>query len=609
MATCVTGSSLKEPSHDPIDVILHKLESNNDKSLKLLAMQRLQKLATRGNHLRLPTHRLLKALSNNETVESLELWLPDYETDSSDTADDRQHLLTLLTVMLARNQTIRRLAILQSIDDPGWHAIMKGIQENDVVSQLAIEDSLPTCCSLFFASNGSISSLSINRYWMITPTTTSVDIVSKFFLDLRYLKPLRLLEINNFETEHIIAALEALNDHPMISKLELINCDLSTLNSFPMIPTLIHLRLIDCKLTEESLLAVSKSVSLQNESLELLDLRGNTVLSSHSACSILHRLVLSKSTKLTKLILELCNIDDIGLHILCGSGLQSNIQSINLRENKLSDCDVWSDKFINSELFDVDLSDNRIGNNAEAFDSFMRILCRSVKRLQLESCHLSAKSIDELCWILTKGCCQIRELNLSHNDAASEVALSISKLFCQNRKSYIEGTTLERVDLSSCRISDTFMETICESFSGSNSRLVLKDFILSCNEISNAGMAHLATILERVPNNLTRVDLQSNPFDKDGLEILSNCLAENSFNLTDVRLSLYSTHDLTAKSKIRHWLLLNRAGRGKITSLFVNQRNRHPADLPNALVEADEVYGLEAIYWLIRNCPWVLSWS
>jgi Leucine Rich repeat len=603
----LTMENCRSISEDPIDAIIRNLQSNDDKSLKFLAMQRLPSLVTREKKSSLPTQRLLKALSVNSTVESLELWLPEYDTDSFDSAVDSKYLLSLLTEMLAKNQTIRRLTILPSVTDSAWNAIMTGLQVNHMVSQLFIEDSLPTCCSLYFASNDSIASISINRYWMITPTNTSTHVVKKFFSDFRLLKPLRCLEVNNFETDHITVALEALNDHPLISTLELINCDLSTLRSFPLLPSLTHVRLIDCQLTEGSLLAICKSLSSTKDSLELLDLRGNTVLSLHPACCILHGFVLSSCTNLGKLILDLCNIDDIGLDLLCGSGLHSNIHSISLRENKLSNCDVWSGKFICSEIYDVDLCDNPIGQNGDAFDRCMRILVRSVKRLQLESCHLSSKSIEQLCLILRERSCQIRDLNLSHNEAVGEVVFLIAKLLFRSRRLDNDGAGLERLALSSCRISDTFLETLCSAFIASYSSLALDELILSGNEISNTGIAHLAMMLERVPNSLTRVDLQSNPFDKAGLETLAKCIGRSSFNLTDVRLSLCSKHDVPVRAKLHHWLLLNRAGRSKITSVYVNQINGSAVDWPSALAVADEVYSLEAIYCLIRQCPWILS--
>lgn len=605
METCASRSTLREPFKDPVDVIIRKLERNDDSSLKSIAMQRLQKFSTTALTLKpkLPTYRLFQALSVNKTVESLELWIPEYDTDSCETFHGSNAFLSVLTEMLARNQTIRRLTILPFSTDSVWNAILKGLQENVTVSHLIIEATLPVCGSHYFAFNDSITSLSINRYWSMTPSTTSTDAIERFFLDLRGLKPLRLLEINNFEADHILIALKAMNGHPGISKLELINCDLSTLDSFPVLPLLIHLRLIDCQLTEGSLLVICKSVSIVSDSLELLDLRGNSVFSLHSACTILNHHVLSRSTKLAKLVLELCEIDDIGLDILCGSGLCAKIHSINLRENRLVNCDVWSNKFINAEIADMDLSDNRIGLNAKALDTFVRYLCRSVKRLQVESCHLSATSIEQLCLILRRGGSQLRDLNLSHNDAVAEAAFSIAEILSPSLSPHNERVPLESVSLSSCRLSDAFMETLCTALSIPGSTLPLQNLNLSCNEISNVGIEYVAKMLEHVPNGLKKLDLQSNIFDKDGLEVITESIAENCFDLTEVRLSLLSPNDRASKAKLVHWLLLNRAGRNKIASAFVNTTDGHDVDWPSALAEANDVYGLEAIYYLVRHCP------
>jgi Ran GTPase-activating protein (RanGAP) involved in mRNA processing and transport len=600
MAKSDVGPSIPAQWKDPIDEIIRKLESNDDRSLKSLAMQRLQKISSTTAHAQLiPTQRLLSALSVNTTVENLELWIPEYdEYDVETTSDNRsysQDLFALLTDMLATNRTIRRLTILPSINIIGWKAIMKGLHENDTISHLAIEDLLPTGCSLYNTSNDSLTSISINRYWMMAPTTAT-NAVMQFFSDISNLKSLQLLEINNFEADHINAALEAMNGHLKISNLELINCNVNMLVTFPFLPSLTHLRLIDCQLTEASLQAVCQSLSRNNDTLELLDLRGNTVLSRHSACSILHHLLLRSSTKLSKLILELCNIDDFGLHILCGPGLPSNIHSLILRDNKLSNCDIWSGQIVHPELLDIDLSDNALGRNAKALENFVRSSCCSVERLQLESCHLSAESVHQLCLILGQCNGRLRDLNLSHNNAVSDVSSSIAHLLQ-------EATALQSINLSSCRISDTFLEVLWSLYSASSMKMTLHELILSCNEISNIGISHLSTLLKRLPNCLKRIDLQSNPFDKDGLEILVDCMADHNYDLTDVRVSLFSKNDQSVKAKLHHWLQLNRAGRSKISSVFISKADERVVDWPSALADADTVYSFEAVYYILRNCP------
>ena len=278
---------------------------------------------------------------------------------------------------------------------------------------------------VLFASNNSLTSVSINFYEINSLKTTSTEIVKQFFLDLRKLKSLRFIEINNFEGDDVAAALKIVYEHKRISSLVLINCDLSTLQSFPLLPSLTRLRLIDCQLSEISLRILCESISASKDTLELLDLRGSSILSCHSACQILHDLV-KTCTKLSKLILELCNIDDIGLKVLCGPGFQRNIRSLLLGGNMLHDCDVWSGGIANSELVTIDLSDNPIGRNSKSFGYFIKACSRSVECLQLESCHLSTESLEHMCLILGQENSRILDLRLSHNEKVGEVASSIA---------------------------------------------------------------------------------------------------------------------------------------------------------------------------------------
>jgi hypothetical protein len=63
---------------------------------------------------------------------------------------------------------------------------------------------------------------------MFADTTANED-VFQFFTSLRHNVFIQLLEINIFESVYIVIALEAMNGHQCVRKLELINCNLSTL--------------------------------------------------------------------------------------------------------------------------------------------------------------------------------------------------------------------------------------------------------------------------------------------------------------------------------------------------------------------------------------------
>ena len=153
MATQNATTSIRASRKEPIDEVIRKLESNDDRSLKSLSMQRLQAFPTISSQPRFPTKRLLQALLENTTVENLELWLPEHNNCDVDTTTkdlfDSRDLFDLLSLMLATNKTIRRLSVLHSINDMGWNALIKGLHENDTISHLCIESSLPTCCLSF----------------------------------------------------------------------------------------------------------------------------------------------------------------------------------------------------------------------------------------------------------------------------------------------------------------------------------------------------------------------------------------------------------------------------------------------------------------------------
>jgi hypothetical protein len=168
-------------------------------------------------------------LATNHTVETLDVWIPEYNDHTIETTTEDEpicnqnftptDIYSLVSFMISTNKTIHRLTILPTINVFRWEAIFTRLMSKYYyTTSQYIDNSLPSVCSAFLSSATSITSLTIIGYWMMSADTTANEgRLSVFYC---FATSCIQLEINNFESEHIGIALEAIHGHQCIRKLE-----------------------------------------------------------------------------------------------------------------------------------------------------------------------------------------------------------------------------------------------------------------------------------------------------------------------------------------------------------------------------------------------------
>jgi hypothetical protein len=558
--------------------------------------------------------RMCAALQRNRTITSLELWIPSpEETTKEDTKEVGDLDYAFLTDLLARNDTIQRLTVLGALlPDKASAAILAGLQRNHAIAHLewhASFDSIDDDDDAVAAWNEFFSTTTITVCSLLHSNDTSLcdapmDATkhSSLLSGLRFNRSIRSLTVHQLEDGHVVADLfTALHDNVSLTQLSLTECNVSAVQSWPRWPALELLRLADCRLTPASLAAWSQSMALSSTTtsscpLTRLDVRGNATFQSTESCRILQT-ILQSTTGLQKLVVEQCQLNDAGLHILLHpndaspNNYLTKLQSLSLRDNDLVSVEGLACASLPS-LQKLDLFDNALGGEESIGMAALVALIQcgttpNLHHLVLESCQWTAGQVRDVCAAIGSTGRPWRHLNLGCNPAVGHVMADIAAL------------------LDAPTITDDGIKVLVQRLERDSRHQCttsrLHDLALPWNQIGAAGVAHVSRWIRHNPRHgLHTLNVAFNSFDvATGLEELVDAVSYNCW-MTKLQVTpFYGTGLVPNKmQQMHHWLRLNRAGR--------HHAVHHPeqvstATWPLILARADQVYSVSALYAMLRE--------
>ena len=506
--------------------------------------------------------------------------------------------------------------------------LIQGLQANKSIESLNLECTgqlnVPTCETLasYLISTNSLKTLVLTKLQSTTPegltaiaqslaANTSIETVeisqmARTADDLRSVTS----TAQGDDAGWIMACaamFHAFGKMRSLHTLRLIDCDLPILNDVGhgvccheaiqhlcQSQTLKCLRWIECDLTTQSLAALADGLT-KNQTLQILDLRGNGMAAEH--CNELVKLLGKIQGPLLKLILEENLIGDDGLKCMADLLLRKS-KKVNLRSNLLTSegcvnlAQAMTASRWRSCIKVLDLSENAIGDDgARAIGKALANNSHPVSELLLDCCLLTDVGIAGLMKGLSSDGSKISCLSLAQNRIGVKGAQHIAEMLVSNKN-------LKSLELASCHIPDEAVATLALALSRGNNTSLQK-LSLGFNAFGDEGVTALGEMLSN-DSRLEQLEVQFNEFGDKGLEALIQGLSENYF-LWDLFILNGSTYS-SGKSKLielmSHWLYLNRAGRRALLEESVSQ-----ALWPVVLERARRMGGSTAVFYMLQARP------
>jgi Ran GTPase-activating protein (RanGAP) involved in mRNA processing and transport len=632
---------------------LVKRLSANSPCLQHVSLQRLPLAYLSATEVRA----IVQALADNHVVDSLDVWFPneneeedynhdneeDNENDDVESRDIHEDTTcySYLIDALSCNTSIRHLSV-SSASDAAWKALFIGLSNNVSVQTLELGDaaafepdhvewSTATCwvAATMLQTNTSVQKLTMRGFSLLKEDNdgSGVDLLAAGFAKNTTLQSIELHQIAGLADSQLLSMLNA-------PSIRIIMCDLATARSkstreqqkqpYQLWTNLLSsntklqaLRLIECCLTSAQIRDLSNGLGRDNLSdrddddssnckLSLLDLRGNVL--QDASCQALAT-ALQYNTSLTKLILQDTSLTNAGLaKIAVGLGRNQSLTKLNLRGNHLQGelgCEALanalspasssssSSSFVSSSsvsaLQVLDVSKNNIGNaGAAALGRLLSTDPTALQELHTESCDMTGSGVAALAQGLRQNT-HLQEWNLCQNSVDAKAAKVVASMLECNK-------SLTTLNLSGCSVSDESASSLATALTHNET---LQELALSFNRIGNVGVKALANMLPST--RLSSLALQFNMFDNDGLEHFITGLAQNVYlkDLFVMNAHSYCSRTDACMREIVHYLSLNRAGRRCLIEA-------HPAKAsiwPHILQRADDRYGTNAIFYLLREQP------
>lgn len=617
--------------------------SANDPCLQHVSLRRLPLAYLSANEVRV----IVQALADNHVVESLDLWFPNehdeeyYNHEDEDGVErhaiDYTSCYSYLIDTLSRNTSIRQLSV-NSASDTAWTAVFVGLSNNVSVQTLELGDaaafepdhvewSTATCraAGTMLQKNTSVEQLAMRGFSLLlednNASGNSVELLAAGFAKNTTLQSVELHQIAGLANSQLLSMLNT-------PSIRIIECDLSMPPpSLVSVPTstqesyqpwtdllssskkLQVLRLIECRLTLEQIQDLSNGLGRgncdgrdgsSNCTLQVLDLRGNIL--QDASCEALAT-ALQYNTSLTKLILQDTNLTNAGLAKLAvGLGRNQSLTKLNLRGNQLQGdlgCEALANKlspsspsFVASSLRVLDVSENCLGNaGAAALGRLLSTNPTALQELHMESCDMTGSGVAALAEGLRRNM-HLQEWDLCQNVVDPKATKAIANMLGYNK-------TLMMLNLSGCSVTDESATSLATALMHNET---LQELALSFNRIGNVGVKSLADMLPST--RLSALSLQFNLFDNNGLEHFITGLAQNVYlkDLFVMNAHSYSNRTDACMREIVHYLFLNRAGRRCL-------REACPVKAsiwPHILQRADGHYGVNAIFHLLREQPYLV---
>lgn len=362
-------------------------------------------------------------------------------------------------------------------------------------------------------------------------------------------------------------------------------------------PQLEELRLVECELSGPSIYSLQRTWNY-NPFLRILDVRGNNL--DDDSCVAL-ALILNTATVLTKVILEENNIGDQGLAALCRNGLDRNktLEQISIKDNNFGPrgVEALADALErNTSLQQVDLSYNFVGDDGAAALGRMLQCNSSLQDLVLENGTIQGAGVTRLCTGLA---CNktLQKLNLSGNTFGSAGVEALADLL-QNKNS---TSSLSSLRLSSCHLGDAGVKVLAQALEHNT---YLEEIVLPFNRFGDEGAKAIG---ESLPKwiGLTSLQIQFNLFSENGFEMIVEGLSKNFYLKSMYLLNAgpSNRHIDTMFQKMQYFVRLNKGGRRVLNE----KKSLRPALWPTVLARANKAYAPDAIFFLLRERPDIVS--
>ncbi|KAL6480993.1 hypothetical protein MHYP_G00090730 [Metynnis hypsauchen] len=331
------------------------------------------------------------------------------------------------------------------------------------------------------------------------------------------------------------------------------------------------LRLVGCKLTEQSCDVLQSVLQTETSSLKELDLSNNNLsvsgvqklsagLSSscckleilrlvwckltEQSCDVLQS-VLQTETSLKDLDLSNNDLPVSGVQKL-SAGLSSSsckLETLRLVGCKLTEqsCDVLKSVLqTETSLKDLDLSNNNLQDSGvEKLSAGLSSSHCKLETLRLALCKLSKQSCATLQSVLQSENSSLKELDLSNNDL-EELGLSNNDLQVSGVEQLSVGLKssqckLEVLRLTMCKLNEQSCNTLqsilqTETFS-------LKELDLSSNDLQDSGVKLLSAGLKKSHCTLETLRLSGCMITEEGCSSLASALSSNPSHLKELDLT------------------------------------------------------------------------
>ncbi|XP_044045248.1 NACHT, LRR and PYD domains-containing protein 12-like isoform X2 [Siniperca chuatsi] len=286
--------------------------------------------------------------------------------------------------------------------------------------------------------------------------------------------------------------------------------------------------LSDCNLTDRCCKYISSVVSLESCGLEELDLSRNNL--QDSGMMLLSDGLKSPNCKLQRLCLKECSITKKGCQSLA-RGLASNpshLRELDLSMNKFHDegLERLSEVLNKCSLETLRLRECGIRGNPLA--SALSSNPSHMKNLDLSVNSFGGQAVTQLSGFLKHPDCQLERLWLYNTKLQKDCAAALVSALTSN------PSQLRELDLGGNNLGDTGVMEITALLKDPNCKVEI--LRLAGCRFTDRGCAALASSLKSNPAHLRVLDLSRNDLRDDGVENLSEFLAEPLCQLETLNL-------------------------------------------------------------------------
>ncbi|XP_052445887.1 uncharacterized protein LOC127987559 [Carassius gibelio] len=263
--------------------------------------------------------------------------------------------------------------------------------------------------------------------------------------------------------------------------------------------------------------------------LNTLNLKNNCI--TEGGCHVLAAALNSNPSNLTELNLSENKLGNPGMKIILTRFENGQCRLEKLKLNCISitgeGCAALASA-LNSNLRELDLSRNQIGDSGVAEISSLLRNSQTLQILRLSDCSISEEGYKALSSALRSNPSHLIELDLTGNDPGESGVKLLSDLLqdpnCQ---------------LKALRFLGPAADEGCQYVSGivGKNPLLLRELYLSGHELGDTGVNQISALLQDKHCTLNTLNLKNNCITEGGCHVLAAALNSNPSNLTELDLS------------------------------------------------------------------------